>query len=188
MSELTDAQLIDRYLDGDKRAFGELVRRYQNYVYNLAFRLSGNAADAEDLTQEVFLMLMRKVSQWRREAKFSTWLYRVTANLCLDRLRGVRESVSLDDYDPPASDDPAAEVEAADFYDQVQRALLEIPLDFSAAVVLRDIKDLSYDEVAAVLELAPGTVRSRISRGRALLAEKLRPALELKSAATRHKK
>ena len=188
MSAFTDSQLITRYLDGDKQAFGELVERYQNYVYNLAFRFSGNIADAEDLTQEVFLLLMRKVGQWRREAKFSTWLYRVTANLCLERLRGVRETVPLEDYEPPASDNPVQEAEVADFHVQIQRVLLEIPPDYRAAVVLRDINGLSYDEVAAVLELAPGTVRSRISRGRALLAEKLRPALELKSGADRQNK
>lgn len=179
MRHLSDAQLITRYLNGDKQAFGELVGRYQDFVYNLALRLVGSPSDAEDLVQEIFIHLMRKVGSFRGEAKFSTWLYRLAANQCRDWLRRRRpDAVSLEDNDPPGAEHPFAEVEALELKDQLARALSLLSIDYRLVVILRDVQGLSYEEVAESLDISLGTVKSRLSRGRALLARRLRPALE----------
>ena len=179
MSISSDAELITRYLNGDKQAFGELVGRYQDFVYNLSLRLVGNTADAEDLTQEIFIQLLRKVGSWRRDAKFSTWLYRLAANQCRDRLRRRRpDTVSLEDNDPPGGDDPLAEVEARELKDQLAEALSRLSVGYRLVVVLRDVQGLSYEEIAESLDISLGTVKSRLSRGRALMARGLRPILE----------
>lgn len=179
MQHQSDSELINSFLKGNRQAFGELVARYQDYVYNLALRLVGNTADAEDLVQEIFIQVMRKVGGWRGEAKFGTWLYRVAANQCYDWLRKRHsEIVSFEDNDLSGGEDPVARVEQLDFKERVLRELVRLPLDFRLVVVLRDIQGLSYEEIAESLEISLGTVKSRLSRGRALLAAQLRPVWE----------
>jgi RNA polymerase sigma-70 factor (ECF subfamily) len=179
MQRPTDSQLIARYLKGDPHAFGELVNRYQNLVYNLTLRLTGNKAEAEDLSQEVFIRLMNKIGSFRGEAKFSTWLYRLTANYCRDWLRRRRfNSLPLEEGKLPVDSDPIEQAETLDLGNHIVKALSQLPIDYRLVVVLRDIQGLSYQEIAASLKISLGTVKSRLSRGRSLLAKMLQPVWE----------
>lgn len=156
----------------------EVVRLHSARVYRLAYRLTGNVHDAEDLTQEVFVRVFRSLSSYR-PGTFEGWLHRITTNLFLD---GVRRKKRVR-FDPLAEDahdrlagrepDPSRVYEDTHFDDDVQRALDALAPQFRAAVVLCDIEGLSYEEVATTLGIKLGTVRSRIHRGRAQLREAL---------------
>jgi RNA polymerase sigma-70 factor, ECF subfamily len=172
-----DKELVGRYLNGDKQAFSRLVERYQSLVYNLCFRLVGSVHEAEDLTQDIFVRLLDKVSSWRAEAKFSTWLYRLALNHCRDHLR--RRSWPLEEapdqlIDPAPGPDMMIEDQEAGR--AVFQALLQLPMEFRSVVFLRDVEGFSYREIADILDIRPGTVKSRLARGRARLVELLRPA------------
>jgi RNA polymerase sigma-70 factor (ECF subfamily) len=165
---------------GDKAAmpsWDELVRQHADRVYRLAYRLSGNQHDAEDLTQETFIRVFRSVQNYQ-PGTFEGWLHRITTNLFLDmvRRRGrIRMEALPEDYDRVPADDPNPE---QIFHDSrlgpdLQAALDSLPPEFRAAVVLCDIEGLSYEEIGATLGVKLGTVRSRIHRGRQALREYL---------------
>lgn len=168
-----DRELVRAHLRGDRAAFSTLVDRHQRRVYNVAFRMLGRPEDAADATQDVFVTCLRKLSGYRGDAAFTTWLHRVTVNVCLDALRRrSREQPARDEDGPePSSRDVAdAAVAAAD----VHRALSLLPDEFRVPLVLHDLQDLPYDEIAEVLGAPVGTVKSRIHRGRVALARSLR--------------
>ena len=156
----------------------EVVRTHSARVYRLAYRLTGNPHDAEDLTQEVFVRVFRSLSSYT-PGTFEGWLHRITTNLFLDQARRkskIRFDALADDADtrmPGRVPSPDNQVNDRLFDDDVEAALADLPPDFRAAVVLCDIEGLSYDEIADVLGLKLGTVRSRIHRGRAMLREAL---------------
>lgn len=178
-SALEDRELIDRYLRGDGCAFSELVARHRDLVYNLCRRTVGVAEEAEDLTQEIFIRLLDKVGLWRGEAKFTTWLYRLALNHCRDHLRRRRpETMPADDTLADFMPGPESRAETSDLRERVQEALMSLPVDWRAAVFLRDIEGLSYSEIAAVLEVELGTVKSRLARARLALARTLAPLRE----------
>ena len=156
----------------------EIVTDHSARVYRLAYRLTGNAHDAEDLTQEVFVRVFRSLHTYK-PGTFEGWLHRITTNLFLDQARRksrIRFDALADDADnrlPSALPPPdAAYVEQA-FDEDIEAALAELPPDFRAAVVLCDVEGLSYEEIADVLDVKMGTVRSRIHRGRAMLRSSL---------------
>ncbi len=159
-----DEDLIRRYLDGDVQAFGTLVERHERRVYNLALRMTGREEDARDATQDAFLSALRKLKGFRGEAAFTTWLHRVTVNACYDLLRKRQRAPLLHERPPdegPPRPEPA-EPDHADTVDlsvDVQRALLEVPPDFRATLILCDVQDLPYEEAAAILGVAIGTVK-----------------------------
>lgn len=157
----------------------EIVRQYSPQVYRLAYRLTGHAADAEDLTQEVFIRVFRSLDRYQ-PGTFSGWLHRITTNLFLDqvRRRQRQRTHALGEYESDApraaiSDEPERGFEWGNLDVDIQRALADLTPEYRAAVVLRDIEDLSYEEIAEVLGVSLGTVRSRIHRGRARLREAL---------------
>lgn len=169
-----DEDLVRRYLSGDRGAFAALVERHERRMYNLALRMTGREEDARDATQDAFLTALRKLSSFRGEAAFTTWMHRVTVNACYDLLRKRQRQPLLDIGDddrpgrePPPAPDPA---DATSLSIDVQRALLEVPPDFRAVMILHDVQDLPQDEVAAILGIAVGTVKSRLHRGRVALA------------------
>jgi len=173
-----DEDLIRRYLDGDVGAFGTLVERHERRVYALALRMTGREEDAQDATQEAFLSALRKLEGFRGEAAFTTWLHRVTMNACYDLLRKRQRAPLLherDEEDAPPRPEPASpdHADAVDLSVDVQRALLEVPPDFRATLILCDVQDLPYAEAAAILNVPVGTVRSRLHRGRAALGRAL---------------
>jgi len=175
-SERPDSELVSRYLAGDRGAFTALVHRHERRVYNLAYRMLGREEDAKDATQDAFLTALRKLSSFRGEAAFTTWMHRVTVNACYDMLRKrKREPLPPpedDEREPagPASPDHADE---AAFSVDVQRALARVPHEFRAVLVLHDVQDMAYDEIAEVLGVPVGTVKSRLHRGRLALARLL---------------
>jgi RNA polymerase sigma factor (sigma-70 family) len=156
----------------------EIVATHSARVYRLAYRLTGNPHDAEDLTQEVFVRVFRSLSSYT-PGTFEGWLHRITTNLFLDQARRkakIRFDALADDAEtrlPSRSAAPDAQVMDGLFEDDVESALAALPPDFRAAVVLCDIEGLSYEEIAATLGIKLGTVRSRIHRGRAQLREAL---------------
>jgi len=156
----------------------EVVREHADRVYRLAFRLSGNRADAEDLTQETFVRVFRSLAEYT-PGTFEGWLHRITTNLFLDMVRR-RARIRFDALPEDAGDRLASrEAGPEQAYDQmnldpeIQSALDALPADFRVAVVLCDLEQLSYEEIAATLGIKVGTVRSRIHRGRVLLREAL---------------
>jgi len=159
-------------------SWDEVVTQHSARVYRLAYRLTGNPHDAEDLTQEVFVRVFRSLSSYT-PGTFEGWLHRITTNLFLDQARRkskIRFDALADDAEtrmPGRVPSPANQVNDRLFDDDVEAALADLPPDFRAAVVLCDIEGLSYDEIADVLGLKLGTVRSRIHRGRAMLRKSL---------------
>jgi RNA polymerase sigma-70 factor (ECF subfamily) len=167
---------------GDREALDRLLRRHQDQVYALARRLTGNHTDALDATQEALVAIVRGLPRFDGRSAFSTWVYRVATNACLDELRrrSRRSADPLPEVEDPSwqppghaasgRSDPSGPV--ADRID-IDRALATLPTDFRAPVVLRDLCGLDYAEIAEVLDIPPGTVRSRIARGRAALARSM---------------
>jgi RNA polymerase sigma-70 factor (ECF subfamily) len=167
--------LVAAASSGDRAALEELLRVHHDRLYALARRITGNDADAADATQEALLAIVRGLPRFDGRSSFSTWSYRVTANACLDELRRRRRRPLVDLPDEPAERaDPAVALDTT-VADRMllDNAVAQLPEEFRAAVVLRDVCDLDYAEIAAVLDLPPGTVRSRIARGRGRLADLL---------------
>jgi RNA polymerase sigma-70 factor (ECF subfamily) len=169
-----DDVLVRRIVDGDQGAFTELVRRHEGRVFAVAMRMLGREEDALDAAQDAFLTVYRKAEQFRGESAFTTWLHRITVNACYDILRKkarqpLLRAVGDDEREaepgPPVEDHAAAVAGGID----VERALREIPDDFRAVLILADVHDLSYEEIATILEIPTGTVKSRLHRGRAAL-------------------
>ncbi|MCP3977453.1 MAG: sigma-70 family RNA polymerase sigma factor [bacterium] len=168
-----DVDLIGRYLRGDLAAFDELMRAHENRVFGICLRMLRDREAALDVAQETFLTVFRKADRYRAEAAFSTWLYRVTMNACYDYLRRTkrRRADSLPEGHDPA--DPRAQdpLESAEIRPDIEAALDQIPEEFRSAVVLVDLQGLAIDQTAEILGVPSGTVKSRVFRGRRLLAE-----------------
>lgn len=180
-------ELITRARAGDEQALEQIFNTYRNQVFALAYRVTGNPADAEDVCQEVFLQVMRKIGSFEGRASFSTWLYRITMNRSRDHLRRRKrtpEMLNLEgapdvfETNEERALSPEARAVAADAQTLVQGALLRLPLSLRAPLVLHEIEGLEYREVARLLRLPVGTVKSRIFRGRLKLAELLEPHKE----------
>ena len=172
----------DRFEDGadwTPPSWEDVVRDYSPQVYRLAYRLTGHIADAEDLTQEVFLRVFRSLDSYR-PGTFAGWLHRITTNLFLDQVRrkSRQRTWAFGEYEadvPRAdlADEPERGFEIGNLDIDIQAALAQLPPEYRVAVVLRDIEDLTYEEIADVLGISMGTVRSRIHRGRSRLRESL---------------
>jgi RNA polymerase sigma-70 factor (ECF subfamily) len=172
-----DTELSAGCLDGDVQAFGVLVERHERRVYNLALRMTGREEDARDATQEAFLTALRKLKTFRGEAAFTTWMHRVTVNASYDLLRKRQRAPLLHERNEGSG--PRPEPASADHADgvgmsiDVRAALLQVPLDFRAVLILCDAQDLSYEDAAEALGVPVGTVKSRLHRGRVALARAL---------------
>jgi RNA polymerase sigma-70 factor, ECF subfamily len=189
-SELSDGELLRSMLAGDEEALGLLYRRRQAAVYRFALQMSGSKTIAEDVTQEVFLFLMREghVFDPTRGA-LAAFLLGVARNHVLRRLRVEQSLAPLGDEDDdvsfsqPTSDFcPLADLTRSETIESVRKAVLSLPPKYREVVVLCELQDVSYGETAEILGCAIGTVRSRLHRARALLLEKLRPAVEVEEA------
>jgi RNA polymerase sigma-70 factor (ECF subfamily) len=185
---LRERLLIRKLRERDEKAFREVVAEHKDKVFNLTYRMLGNREEAEDAAQEAFLSLHRHGRRFRREARFSTFLYRVAANAALNRRRSLgrarRRAQELALYQAAGADLPATPRNPEDAAHggevqlQVQTALDELPEDLRVAVVLYDIEGQSYKEIAEILEIPEGTVKSRIHRARQGLRELLHPFVE----------
>lgn len=172
--------LLSRARRGEMSAFEDLVTRYEKRVYALALRSTGDAEDAADLTQETFLRAWRAMDGFRGDSGFSTWLFRITMNLCVDfarRKTAVPQTQSLTDEEereralPDTAPTPEQHLENSELGRELVAALGEVSEEHRRIVLLRDVSGLSYTEIAEVLELSEGTVKSRLSRARLALRE-----------------
>ena len=174
--------LIRRCLDGDQAAWSRIVSTHWRRVFNIAYKFTGRYDEAEDLAQDVFLKLFKSLDTFDRRANFQTWLTSVSRNLCIDHYRSVRReretmnrTIDPDTLTPVAPGaSPQALLEQRDRVTQLREALDRLTPPLRAAVMLRDIHELTYQEIADRLGLPEGTVKSRINRGRAELARQIR--------------
>lgn len=177
---MTERELVERAKSGDQDAFAALVEANQNKIYSLTVRMTGNPEDGADMAQEAFLRAWKNLSAFQGESSFSTWLYRLASNLCIDFLRREKRqktampSLSLDDEPedgqgtqiPDCRFSPEDELERKELRRSVGEALLKLSDEHRQVLVLREVEGLSYAEIARALELEEGTVKSRIARAR----------------------
>ena len=176
-----DAEVLERCRAGDEAAWNELVTRHTRRVFAVAYRFTGRVDEAEDLTQEVFVKVYQNLHRYRsQDAAFTTWLTTVARNQAIDHYRRRREERLRRHEDPAVieaaaapGDGPQADVERAERVSFVRSGLRALPVDLREPLLLCDIQGLSYDEVARLLEIPLGTVKSRINRGRLELAKRL---------------
>src|SRR4051812_33853261 len=174
--------IIQRCLQGDERAWDAIVRQYRRKVFNVAYKFVGRHEEAEDLTQDIFLKIFKSLGTFDRRANFQTWLISVSRNLCIDHYRSVRQERQAIDHqiDPnelsPVAHEPGpiAAIEQQDRVLLLREALAALPESLRKAVLMRDIQELTYQEIADKLHLPEGTVKSRINRGRTELARQIR--------------
>ena len=174
--------LIQRCLQGDQLAWELIVRQYWRKVFNVAYKFVGKHDEAEDLTQDIFLKIFKSLDTFDRRANFQTWLISVSRNLCIDHYRSVRKERETIDRDVDANElsplshepSPMAALEQRDRVVLLRQALAALPDTLRTAVLMRDIQELSYQEIADKLRLPEGTVKSRINRGRTELARQIR--------------
>lgn len=170
-----DAELLARVLDGDHDAFNQIMRNHEDRVFSVCLRIMGDREHALDATQETFLTAFRKAEQFKGNSALGTWIYRIAVNTCYDQLRRQkrRRADPIPDHLDPADHGAEDAMESAGFRSEIERALASIPEDFRVAVVLSDIEGMGLPEVANVLGIPVGTVKSRVFRGRRLLAREL---------------
>lgn len=185
-----EQRFIERLVARDERAFNELVELYGDRVFRLMHRMLARKDEAEDMAQEVFVQVFKSIHQFRGDAKLGTWIYRVAVNLCKNRGKYLsrRHSGEEDELDAIAERAPLAEAKGVTLADVsgpdqlvqgyqveqiVRRSILALDADFREVLVLRDVEDLTYDEICEITGLAEGTVKSRLHRARAMLKEKV---------------
>lgn len=184
------ARFFTGVVKNDRREFDSLVERYHRQAYNIAYRLTGNSADAEDLTQESFLRAYRFFDRYNRDMPFENWLYRIMSRVFIDELRkkpkfrtqSLDQPISIGGMGdteilleiPDLASNPEVRLLTDSLEEPLQMALDALPAEFRTAVVLADIEGLSYEEIAEVMHCSLGTVRSRLHRGRKLLRQKVR--------------
>ncbi len=186
---LLEKLFLRRLQRGDPRAFRELVRKHQDRVFSMTLRMLGDAHEAEDVSQEVFVAVHKNLARFRGDSRLSTWIYRVTKNHCLNRLKYLEKRESggdadlaridasqIDDVLLARPERPDQAILGAEERVAVQRALQRLSAEHRLLVVLRDIEGLAYEDIARVAELPAGTVKSRLHRARAALAEVLAAA------------
>lgn len=177
--QVEEISWVEQALRGDRAAFGQLMHRYAGAVYNLAYRMLGNAEDAEDASQEIFLRAYTRLASFDRARRFSTWLLSIGSNYCIDRLRRRRFAwLTLDDAAfalPSAEPGPERSALKREQQALVQQALQKLPESYRLVMVLRYWQDLSYDEIAKTTGLTESTIKTRLHRARHMLAEALGP-------------
>jgi RNA polymerase sigma-70 factor (ECF subfamily) len=171
--------------NGDRAAFEELVGLYKDKIYHLAYRMLGNRQEAEDAVQETFLRVYMNLARYDETQKFSTWIFRIGTNLCIDRLRKKKPNYSLDAEMPegegndwysalPSGDDtPEDQLILTETQQQIRKAIEGLPEKYKSVVILRYLQDLSLQEIGEVLDMPISTVKTRVHRGREFLRQKL---------------
>ncbi|MBM7578495.1 RNA polymerase sigma factor SigW [Jeotgalibacillus terrae] len=177
---------IQQVRKGDQDAFGEIVELFKDRVYHVCFRMLGNRHEAEDIAQEAFIRAYTNIHTFDIDRKFSTWLFRIATNLCIDRIRKKKPDYYLDAevsgtdgltmYSQVETDDPLPEeeVESMELQESIQKEISRLPDKYRSVIVLKYIEELSLKEISEILELPIGTVKTRIHRGREALRKQLR--------------
>ena len=184
----TDEELIERFQNGDLYAFELIVKRYKNQLLNFIYRFLGNAEEAEDLVQETFLRVYRNRKAYQKVAKFSTWIYTIAGNLAKTELRKRKRrrffsisELGYNDKDYDISDEnynPEKDVDGRIKESIIHEKIMELSPKFREVIILRDVQQLSYEEISEIVNIPLGTVKSRVNRGRLKLQEKLKPLLD----------
>jgi RNA polymerase sigma-70 factor (ECF subfamily) len=184
-----ETRLARLALKGDQRAFAEIVDLYKEKLYHLAYRMTGNRQEAEDVVQETFLRVYKNLDRYDENQKFSTWIYRITTNLCIDRLRKKRTIFSLDaassdhegldGYTMLPSDDrtPESELLLSETQRLIHDAIASLPVKYKSVMILKYLQELSLQEISDVLEMPVTTVKTRVHRGREFLRKRLQHKL-----------
>ncbi len=194
MKGVSDSEriLIEKSQNGDLESFEELIEEYQLLAFNIAYRMTSNKEDANDMTQEALIKVFKSIKHFRFDSSFSTWLYRIVTNSCIDMIRknskiktySVDNTIETEEgsYQKEMVDNkelPDEVLERKEKREAVHKAIGKLPDKYRIIIILRDIRDLSYDEISEVTELPLGTVKSRISRARNTLKEILSNDMEL---------
>ena len=187
-----ERQLVEKSQQGDIESFELLVKNYQKLAFNIAYRMLGNTEDAADATQDAMIKVYKSMHSFKGNSNFSTWLYRIVTNTCLDELRK-RKKDKVFSYDknidtkegelereiPDTSNITEEIVERKEGLQDLARAINDLPEQHRIVIVLRDVKGFSYEEIAEILDCSQGTIKSRISRARIALKENLQKNMEL---------
>lgn len=184
-----DQSLAKKAAYGDRDAFEQLVLKYENKVFNIAYRMCGNYEDASELAQEAFIRVFKSINSFRADSEFGTWIYRITVNVCLDYSRKQKKYNNFiindqneDDYImrnlPSKERSPSEYAETKETVREISDALEKLRKDQRAMIVLRDIEGFTYNEISQMLKISEGTVKSRINRARLALSNILSPKLE----------
>jgi len=192
MSINNEKDLIEKAKSGDIEAFEQLIISCEKKVFNIAYRMIGNYDDANELAQEVFIKAFRSIKNFKGDSLFSTWIYKITANVCLDELRkrknknilSLDQDIELNDGDVKRqiSDNapsPDMEVESKEIKTIVNESIQQLPDDYKSVIILRDIQGFSYDEISKIVNCPEGTVKSRLNRARQALKKILQARKEL---------
>jgi RNA polymerase sigma-70 factor, ECF subfamily len=176
---------IKQVIKGDQDAFGDIVEIYKNSIFQLGYRMLGNRHEAEDIAQEAFIRAYVNINSFNQDMKFSTWLFRIATNLCIDRIRKKKPDYYLDaevsgtdgltmySQLPSNSPLPENEVESLELQETVQKEILKLPEKYRSVIVLKYIEELSLNEISEILDMPLGTVKTRIHRGREALRKQL---------------
>ncbi len=189
----TDIELVQKFQrEHDLAAFEQLVERHSDRAYQLAYSILQNRQDAEEVVQDAFLRIYRSLGNFRGDAQFTTWMYRIVVNLCnnkfrWNKVRGINRTISIDAPLPNAEGDESLRLELpsseappdeqlafAELRERVEKAMAQLPESYRTAVMLRNVQQLDYEDIAKILDCAVGTVKSRINRGRELLRQALK--------------
>ena len=187
-SERSDSDLIAATLARDTAAFGELVTRYQNRLFHSLIHMLGSATDAQDVAQEAFILAFQKLSTFRGESQFYSWLFRIAMNASVNfrrknrslgaSIEATKERIGLEPTDPRGDTQPDQPMQQSEQQQIVREALAQMTEEFRIPLVMAEMEEMKYEEIAELLKCPIGTVRSRIHRGRAELREKLRRLLK----------
>ncbi len=185
--QIDENKLIERASGGDPAAFNRLMEIHEKRMYAVALRMCGNREDAQDCLQEAMLRVYRAISNFKGQSSFGTWVYRITMNTCLDELRRKKnkQNTSLDNMldqgwaPTDESSSPEKKVMQNEMRQSIANSIRDLPEDMRSAIIMRDVHGYSYDEIADMLNVNVGTIKSRISRGREKLREKLSNFSEL---------
>lgn len=185
MDALADEVLVQLCLGGDRAAFAEIVRRYQKQIFSLTYRLTNHVEDAQDLAQEVFLKLYQVLDKYDGNRPFFPWMYKVASNVCYTALRKkpqqdvpLEKVIEFAPLVPKKESQPEDYTEARETQRLVQQAIAELPENYRVPLVLRYLEDLSYQQIAEVMDLPVSTIETRLFRGKSLLQKRLSLVLE----------
>ncbi|MGV3467108.1 MAG: RNA polymerase sigma factor SigW [Heyndrickxia sp.] len=184
--EMLVKKRIKQVIKGDRNAYEDIVELFKDKVFQICYRMLGNRHDAEEVAQEAFIRAYLNIESFKQERKFSTWLYRIATNLCIDRLRRKKPDYYLDaevsgtdgltlySQIPSSERLPDVEVEHMELQEHIQQAIYRLPEKYRSVIILKYIDDLSLNEISEMMNLPLGTVKTRIHRGREALRKQLR--------------
>jgi RNA polymerase sigma-70 factor (ECF subfamily) len=179
-----ERELVNKSKNGDMDAFSELISSYEKKIYNIALRMIGNREDAYDMAQEVCIKIYKNINSFKGDSSFSTWVYRITSNVCIDEIRKKKYAMPLTmvndsakEFEIPIESHnslPEDIIERKEKIKDIKKCIIELPPEYRIMIILRDIRGHSYEEISNILNLNMGTVKSRLSRARAILKDKLK--------------